>query len=94
MILLNFAKTLKRVLKSHSTKGINLKELKILSILKGIYNYFSGKNKDLKDDRLTTCTACPKLSYDHEWYCGECECTLLYKASNEKEECPLGYWMK
>ena len=60
----------------------------------GIYSYLISGKSDLYHDRMRTCGKCPKLEYDYSFYCGQCNCTLRFKAAKKDESCPLDNWDK
>lgn len=57
------------------------------NIADGIDQYVS---EDIKNERLSLCNACPKLTATRQ--CSECLCFIDFKTTLKQEKCPLDKW--
>ena len=66
---------------------------KIKHIIKGLFNYTIGKNKELSFNRLKYCNRCEYLEViDNQKICGLCGCFINLKTSVKEEKCPSNKW--
>lgn len=60
---------------------------RLISILKGWYNYWKGNNEELRNERLQICVDCEHLGFDDMFYCKVCDCPLETKSRVVSEKC-------